>query len=239
MSQQLLAFTGMTPSLNVWDAALSGQLGLGAGQGIIQKRSTRSIGASLDLHILGYRSRLQYSPLDLNTPVSSTRGFTFRGANYLPADRLNLNFKWNTLDLEMRILNIGEDNLRMELVGGIQSNQTRVQLQASNRALSSDYSGTVVIPYFGLRSEMKMTEHLNLMGTAKLMDLEVLGNRIDYLDADISMRYSLAKNSDHLGSFIFGYRHRELNLRLDQGKANEGVMNLELKGPYAAWRIHF
>lgn len=236
---RVFAWTGLTPQVSVWDASLSGELGSGAATGQIRKKSTQSIGLGLKIHVLGFNSTLEYRPLSLNTAINPSGAFQFRGTAYNATDRLNADVRWDSYDWQGRFFSLGTDSGRVDFISGLQVTRLGIQLNAANRVARSELSETLLIPYAGVRTEVKMTNHFSFHAQAKVLDLNLGGHRFDYLDADLGVRYSFAKNSDMLGSLTLGYQRREANIILDQNRWNQASLNLQWSGPYAAWRIHF
>lgn len=233
------ALGGFRPVLSVWDTELTGNLGGGGGQGKILKSDDTSFGASLNLHFLGYNSTFEYKPLAYSTQVDVQSAFRFDNRAFGVGEQVLLDFDWDSFDWNFRFLKLGEKTLRLDLIAGLQIADIRADLRSITTGVRADVDETLPLPYLGGRAEFKVNERMHLGGDVRYFNLDVSGNSVEYLEADVSLRVSLARSSDALGSFILGYRRRELDAVFDDGKADEARINLDIDGPYVALRWQF
>ncbi len=233
------ALGGLRPVLSIWDTELTGSLGGGGGRGHLRKSDDTSFGASLNLHFLGYNATFEYRPLAYSAWVDVQSAFLFDNRAFGVGEQVLLDFDWNSFDWNFRFFKLGEKTLRMDLIAGLQIADIRVDLRSVTTGVRADVDETLPLPYLGGKTEFRVNERMHLGGDIRYFNLDISGNSVEYLEADVSLRVSLARSSDSLGSFIMGYRRRELDAVFDDGRADEGRINLDIDGPYAALRWQF
>lgn len=248
LSSDLAAWSGITPELRYWQSSLDGSLfSNNAGNATISGDDSASIGVGLNLHFLGFSSKLTYQPVSYNSALSVNQNFQFDGQNYNVGDQLLMDLDWNTLDWQYRWGHFGWDKsgtggFDAKFLVGVQVVDAAVKIQGSRAGVAvanSNFSETVPIPYIGFEGNVKVQDHFRLEVSHKRFDLGVGDHDVSYADSEFGLRYFPTKDHEKLGSFYLGYQMKDMRAVFNENQNNESGINFDLKGLVASYRIHF
>jgi hypothetical protein len=230
------AGSGVSPWVNYWDSELSGSFGNNNATGKIVKKSDKSLGFGAKLHILGTKLNLSYIPLEYDSTI--TGAMTFKGQAY--ATGANLRFKWNTIDWSRGFFRIGSGSTAtFRFLGGIQVVEAEARVSQTGIA-SKDFDETIPIPYIGITGDVRINDKLRFETTAKVLDLSIGDNDVEYADYEIGLRYFPKANAKNKGSLFVGYKSKNLDVLVDKGSAtDEAKFDIEMEGMFVSYRFKF
>ena len=238
------AVTGLSPRVELWNNELSGSI-LGAGglgRADIVKKSDHAPGFGIDMHILGFSSRLSYQPIDYRTTLNVRSNLTFDGQAYQVNDTLNYRMDWNTWDWTYRFVSTGAFGSKLNVLAGLQWIDAAVSVDGTrggDPVASSSFSENIPLPYVGLEAEVSLKQNLRFLGAFKLLELDIAGNELSFADSQLGFRYLFDGKSERLGAIFLGYRKRKFDVAINQGDADEAHIDFELDGLFGEFRFHW
>lgn len=238
------AVTGLSPRVELWNNELSGSIVGAGGQGRanIVKKGDQAPGFGVDLHILGFSSRLSYQPIDYRTTLNVQSNLTFDGQAYQINDSLNYQMDWNTWDWTYRFINTGAFGSKLNLLAGLQWIDATVSVDGTRNGVavaSSSFSEKIPLPYIGLEAEVGLKDNLRLQSSFKLLELDIAGNELSFSDAQLGLRYLFDGKSEQFGALFLGYRKREFDVTVNQGDPDEAHVDFQLDGLFGEFRFHW
>jgi len=240
----LSAVTGLSPRVELWRNELSGSiLGAGgSGKAIIQRKNDNAPGFGMDLHILGFSSRISYQPIDYRTTLDVQSNFRFDGQNYAINDTLNYQMDWNTWDWTYRFINTGAMGSNLNLLVGLQWIDAAVSVDGARGTTAlptSSFSENLPLPYVGLEADIGLRDSLRFHGSLKILELGLGGNELSFQDTQAGLRYLFDGESEQMGSLFLGYRKRRFDIRVNEGDLDEAHVDFELDGFFGEFRFHW
>lgn len=233
---------GISPWLQYWDADFTGELSGDNGAGVagsakIRKVSDESFGAGFKVKFLGLNSTFSYSQLKFKSVLDVTGNFTFDDKTIAVGDDPNIDYEWNTFDLAFRWGRLGRGDNKLQFLGGVQVVDAAIKIHGGGllAANNVDLSETLPIPYIGASGSFRLADNFNLEATVKALDLSLDDNDVKYVDLEAGVEWKMRAN----GSLFLGYKSKDLDVKINKGKADAAAFDTKKDGLLLAWRFKF